>query len=290
MKIGIGLPSTIPHVSGSLIREWARLADQGPFSSLAVLDRLVYGNYEPLTTLAVAAGETRRIRLVTGVLLATLRNTGVLAKQTASLDVLSDGRLTLGLGIGAREDDFQAAPAPFQGRGKRFEQQLDMLTRLWAGKPVDEQTGPVGPPSVQPGGPEVLIGGWTPAAIGRLQRWGNGYIAGGNDVQQVSQCFQLAQEAWQQAGRTGKPRLVVCASYALGPDAASRFTAPLLDYYAFMGPMAEMVALSVPSSPEALKENIRAFEAIGTDELLLMPWIPELEQVHLLAECVTQLY
>lgn len=290
MKIGIGLPSTIPNVSGSLIREWARLADEGPFSSLAVLDRLVYGNYEPLAALAVAAGETRRIRLVTGVLLATLRNTSVLAKQTATLDVLSDGRLTLGLGIGGREDDFRAAPASFQDRGKRFEQQLNTLTRLWSGQMMDEQTGAIGPSSVQPGGPEILIGGWMPPAIKRLERWGNGYIAGGNDVQQVNQCFHLAKESWQRAGRQGKPRLVVCASYGLGPDAASRLATPVLDYYSFMGPMAQMVAQSVPSTPEALKANICAFEEIGTDELLLMPWIPELDQVHLLAECLTQLF
>src|SRR5579872_29370 len=113
MKIGIGLPSTIPGVSGTLVRKWARLAEDGPFSSLAVLDRLVYGNYDPLTTLAVVAGETRRIRLMTAVLLAPLRNVSVLAKQTASLDALSDGRLTLGMGVGGREDDYRAASAPF---------------------------------------------------------------------------------------------------------------------------------------------------------------------------------
>jgi alkanesulfonate monooxygenase SsuD/methylene tetrahydromethanopterin reductase-like flavin-dependent oxidoreductase (luciferase family) len=286
MKIGIGLPSTIPNVSGSLIREWARLADVGPFSSLAVLDRLVYKDFEALMTLAVAAGETQRIRLMAGVLLAPLRNTGVLAKQTASLDVLSNGRLTLGLGIGGREDDYRAASVSFHTRGKRFEQQLELMTRLWSGQSVDEQTGPIGPAPVQPGGPEVLIGAFAPAAISRLGRWGNGYIAGGGDLQQINECFRLAEAAWQRAGRPGKPRLVAETYYGLGPESASRSAVYILDYHAPLGPMAQQMARFVLSSPKAVRAGIQAFEELGTDELVLMPCIPELDQVRMLAECL----
>jgi alkanesulfonate monooxygenase SsuD/methylene tetrahydromethanopterin reductase-like flavin-dependent oxidoreductase (luciferase family) len=286
MKIGIGLPATIPNVSGSLIREWARLADEGPFSSLAVLDRLVYGNYDPLMTLAVVAGETRRIRLMTSVLLAPLRNASMLAKQTASLDVLSNGRLTLGLGVGIREDDYRAASVSFHSRGKRFEQQLEQLMWLWAGQPVDEQTGSIGPAPVQPAGPEILIGAYAPAAIGRLARWGNGYIAAGNTPQQVSPGFRLAEESWQRAGNPGKPRLVACVTYGLGQNAVAHSTAYLLDFYAFLGPMAQQMTLSVPCSRGAVRESIQTFEEIGTDELVFIPCIPELDQVRLLAECL----
>lgn len=286
MKIGIALPSAIPNASGSLLRDWARLADEGPFSSLAVVDRLVYGNFEALTALAVAAGLTQRIRLMTSVLLAPLRNTSVLAKQTASLDALSNGRLTLGFGVGDREDDYQAASISFHERGKRFEQQLELLTRLWAGEPVDEQTGPVGPPSVQPGGPEMLLGAYAPAALSRLERWGNGYLAGGSDAQFTNQFFRQAEASWQRGGRPGKPRLVVCGPYGLGPDAAARSAPYILDYYAYMGPMAPQIAATLPSSPEAVKATIRAFKEIGTDELVFIPCIPELDQVHRLMDCL----
>jgi alkanesulfonate monooxygenase SsuD/methylene tetrahydromethanopterin reductase-like flavin-dependent oxidoreductase (luciferase family) len=286
MKIGIGLPSTFPKVSGSLIRSWARLADAGSFSSLAVLDQLAYRDFEPLVTLAVAAGETRRIQLMTAVLLAPLRPTSLLAKATASLDVLSQGRLTLGLGIGTRKEDYHAASASFQRRGKRFEQQLEELTRLWSGQPVDEQTGPLGPAPVQPGGPEVLIGAFSPVAINRLERWGHGYLSGGGDLQQIASCFRLAEAAWQRGGKAGRPRLVSLANFGLGRDAAARSIAYLLEYHASLGPMAHQMAKFVLSSPAEIKANIRAFTDIGADELILMPCIPELDQVRMLADCL----
>ncbi len=285
MKIGIGLPSTIPNVSGSLIRDWAVRADEGPFSSLGTIDRLVYGNVEPLITLATAAGMTQRIRLMTGVLLAPLRNVGMLAKQAASLDMLSNGRLTLGLGIGGREDDFRAAPASFQDRGRRFERQLALLTRIWSGQPVDDETGPIGPKPVQQGGPEVLIGGHTPAAISRVGRWGNGYVASG-PPDQVNGAFRQAEEDWRKAGKSGAPRLVAIAYYGLGTSAAERAATYILDYYAFMGPMAQYIAGSVLTTPDAIKAASQAFADIGADELVLNPCIPELDQVARLADII----
>jgi alkanesulfonate monooxygenase SsuD/methylene tetrahydromethanopterin reductase-like flavin-dependent oxidoreductase (luciferase family) len=146
MDIAIGLPATIPGTSGSLVLEWAKQADSGPFSSLGILDRMVYPNYEPLITLAAAAAVTSRVRLMTTVLLAPLRRAGVLAKQAATIDALSGGRLTLGLGVGGREDDFNAAPASFYDRAARFEEQLDLMKRIWSGEPVSDEAGPVGPP------------------------------------------------------------------------------------------------------------------------------------------------
>src|ERR671933_1535040 len=109
MDIGIGLPATIPGTRGPLILDWAKQADSGPFSSLAILDRLVYPNYEPLITLAAAAAVTDRVRLMPTVLLAPLRGAGVLAKQAATIDALSGGRLTFGLGVGASEEDLNLA-------------------------------------------------------------------------------------------------------------------------------------------------------------------------------------
>src|SRR5947207_3034615 len=127
MEIGIGLPMWLKGATPAFLLDWAQRAEAGPFSSLGTLDRVAYHNFEPLTMYAAVAATTKRIRLTTSVLLATTRNAGILAKQAATVDAISGGRLTLGLGIGGREDDFKAAPEPFRGRGRRFEEQLDVM-------------------------------------------------------------------------------------------------------------------------------------------------------------------
>jgi alkanesulfonate monooxygenase SsuD/methylene tetrahydromethanopterin reductase-like flavin-dependent oxidoreductase (luciferase family) len=286
MKIGIGLPATIPGIEGRRILDWAKQADSGPFSSLTILDRLVYPNYESLITLAAVAGATQRIRLMTTVLLAPLRNPALLAKQAASLDALSGGRLTLGLGIGARQDDYIATSVPFKRRGKLFDEQLETLQHIWSGQPFGDNIGPIGPKPAQPGGPEILIGGYSPAAIQRVGRWGNGFIAGGRDPQGTQQFFQLAEETWKAAGRPGKPRLVGCFYYALGPDAKERGGAYLRNYYSMLGPMVETMINNLLTTIEAIKQRIQAYADIGADELILWPTTPDLEQLDQVAELV----
>ena len=284
MKIGIGLPSTIPGTEGTRILDWAKKADSTSFSSLSILDRLVYPNYESLITLAAVAGVTQRIRLITTVLLAPLRNPVLLAKQAASLDALSGGRLTLGLGIGGREDDYQAAAVPFKKRGKLFDEELEILTKVWSGQPLNDTIGPIGPNPCQSKGPEILIGGYSPASIQRVGRWGNGFIAGGRDPKGTQQFFQLAQETWKGAGRPGKPRLVGCFYYALGPDAKERAGAYLRNYYSFIGPMVDGMINSLPLTTDAIKGRIQAYEEIGADEVIIWPCTPDLEQFDQLAE------
>jgi alkanesulfonate monooxygenase SsuD/methylene tetrahydromethanopterin reductase-like flavin-dependent oxidoreductase (luciferase family) len=286
MQIGIGLPGTIPGVQGNLIFDWARKADSGPFSSLATLDRLVYPNYESLATLAAVSGVTQRVRLLTSILIAPLHNAGMLAKQAASIDALSGGRLTLGLGVGGREDDFRAAPAPFHERGKLFDEQLNVMQCAWTGQPLGNDIGPLGPPPVQQGGPEILIGGNSPAALKRSAHWGNGFISGGGGPPMAQQSYKLVEETWQKAGRSGKPRFVACAYFGLGPNATEGINAYIKHYYSFLGPIADMIAGSTPSTPEAIKGAFQAFADIGVDEFVLWPCIPSLDQVDRLAELV----
>jgi alkanesulfonate monooxygenase SsuD/methylene tetrahydromethanopterin reductase-like flavin-dependent oxidoreductase (luciferase family) len=286
MDIGIGLPATIPGTSGSLVLDWARRADSGPFSSLGILDRLVYPNYEPMITLSAAAAVTERIRVMSTILIAPLRRGGVLAKQVATLDALSGGRLTLGVGVGSREDDFRVAPASFHEHARSFEEQLEVMRRVWSGQGVSDEVGPMGPPPARPGGPELLIGGYTPAAIRRVGRWGDGFISGGiPDPEQVRQMFDVAEESWRAEGREGRPRLVACLYYALGPN-ADRGGDYIRDYYSYFGPAADDMARSIPSSPETIEGLIRGLGDVGADEVVCWPTVAELEQVDRLAELV----
>src|SRR3954468_14132061 len=125
MDVGIGLPATIAGVERQQLLEWARRAEARGFSSLGTIDRLVYGNYEPLIALAAAAAVTERIRLATTILIGPYRANGALvAKQAASVDRLSGGRLVLGVAVGGREDDYQVSGVDFHTRGRRFEEML----------------------------------------------------------------------------------------------------------------------------------------------------------------------
>ena len=152
MRIALGLPSRIVGASGELMLEWATRADRGPFSSLVVTDRVVSQALEPLAVLAIAAGATKRVRLMTSVVIGPTRETTLLARQTATIDALSGGRLSLGVGIGVRENDYLATGFEFHRRGRRVDEQLPLLRRLWAGEALSKEVGPIGPPSARPGG------------------------------------------------------------------------------------------------------------------------------------------
>src|SRR6478672_11347332 len=135
MDIGIGLPNAVRGVARDGIVEWARRAEAAGFSSLGTIDRIAYANYESLIALAAAAAVTERIRLVTDIMIAPLRaNTALLAKQSATIDNLSGGRLVLGLAPGGREDDYTLSGVDFHRRGRLFDEQLEALPRLWAGE------------------------------------------------------------------------------------------------------------------------------------------------------------
>src|SRR5919198_1765945 len=177
MEIGIGLPTAVPGVGRAGIVEWARRAEAAGFASLGTIDRIVYDNYESLIALAAAAAVTERIRLTTDIMIAPLRrNTALLAKQAATLDHLSGGRLELGLAPGGRQDDYEISGVDFHRRGRIFDAQLEELDRMWRGE------GGVGPPPAH-GRPSLLIGGTSPAAFRRVARHGDGWTSGGGGVE-----------------------------------------------------------------------------------------------------------
>ncbi|HEY3260654.1 MAG TPA: LLM class flavin-dependent oxidoreductase [Pseudonocardiaceae bacterium] len=279
MEIGIGLPATIPNVEGRQVLDWARRADQRGFATLGVIDRVVYGNYEPLIALAAAAGVTERIRLTSTVLLATLRtNYALFAKQAASLDRLSGGRLVLGLSVGGREDDFQVSGVDMHSRGRIMDALLERSTAVWRG-----ELG-VGPAPASPGGPRLLIGGATPASFRRVAKYGIGWIMGGGSPEHLAQGAAAVREAWAAAGRQGAPRLAALAYYALGPNARGAADSYLHDYYGFLGPTADFIAGAALVTAEQVKGAIEAFDEAGCDELVLFPCDPDVSQVDQLAD------
>ncbi len=280
MKIGIGSPAAIPWVKPADILEWARRADAGPFSSMGIIDRLSFPNYEPLIALTAAAAVTKRIRLMTTVLLVPLRNTAVLAKQVATLDALSGGRFTLGMGVGARDDDYRAAQVPFEHRGRRLVQAVERMKRIWSGQPVEEGVGVIGPAPVQKGGPELLLGGYSEPAVRRVGQRADGYIAGGGaDPARAKQLYQVAMESWQKYNRTGRPRFVGAIYVALGPqEVVQKGVEYMASYY---GP-----GRPPRSNPQEIIDLAKSFADTGMDELILWATVPDPDQVDRFAELI----
>lgn len=260
---------------------WAELADRGPFSSLGVLDRVVFDSFDPFLSLAAAAAVTERIALVTMVVIGPLRRAGLLAKQAASVDALAGGRLVLGLSIGAREDDYAAAAVPRVDRGDRFSRQLVELRDAW-------ESDRLAPRGRDGEGPPLLIGGLSGPSFARMARSGDGYVHGGGPPRAFASAASRALAAWEDFERPGRPELWGQSYFALGEDALAAGERYLLDYYAFTGPFAERIAAMNLTSPRAVLDHLRGYDEAGCDELVLLPTVASLDQVERLAETLAR--
>lgn len=283
MQIGIGLPATISGTEGHEIVRWARRAEERGFSSLGVIDRIVYGNYEPFIALAAAAAVTERIRLATTILLAPSRiSAALVAKQAASVDRLSGGRLVLGMAVGGRPDDYAAVGVSMGDRGARFDAMLEEMERIWAGESRGT-AGAIGPRPPK-GRPEVIIGGTSDASFRRVARYGSGWIAGGAAPDTVGDLAERAKAEWARQGRDGSPRVLALAYFSLGPRARENARGYLSDYYGFMGVDPDMAEGMALTDPGEVRRRLDAFAAAGCDELVCFPCSAELDQVDLLAD------
>ena len=282
MDISIGIPNSVPGATGKSLLEWARRADAAGFRSLASIGAVSYPTYEELTLFAAAGAVTERIRFLTNVLITPARSAAELAKQAATVDQISNGRLTLGLGAGWREADFILNGRDFEGRGAAFDRILADLHRSWNGEALDEAARPASPAPVQSPIP-IMIGGTTKAAIKRVVEHGVGWTAGGMPPDAVAEFGQQVREAWTTAGKEGEPHIAALVYFGLG-DTEDQSRNNLLDYYKPMGDeIAGMIAGGALRSPDAISGAIAAYEAAGVDELVLDPTVPDPDQVDLLA-------
>lgn len=300
MRVGIGLPTTTPTTSragdGRWLVDWARRAEEGPFTSLGVVDRTVYDSYDPMVSLAAAAAVTETVRLCTMIVIGPIRNTALLAKQAASIDAVSGGRLTLGLSIGARRDDYEAVGAEWRGRGRQLSEQVAAMRDIWedaeevygAEAPDTGETearkGAIGPVPASPGGPQVLVGGLSGASYLRAARYADGYVHGGGPPRAFASAAAKARAAWQDVGRPGEPTLWGQSYFALGdPEAGETY---MRDYYAFTGAFAERIAAGLLTDAKQVRDQIRGYEEGGCDELVLLPATSDPAELDRLADII----
>lgn len=289
MQLGMNLPVMVPGLDRGLILDWSRRVDAGPYASLAAGERITFPNPEILVTLSAAAAVTERVKLVFDVLVLPMHPAPLVAKQVATLDVLSGGRVVLGVGVGAREEDYRAAGAVLDGRRfARLDAQVALLRRAFAGeKVVEGALRPVEPLPVQPGGPPIWAGALGPRSIRRAAHWADG-LAGfsfGPSAEEIGTAFERARQAWAEAGRP-PPRLVTSFWFALGAGARAQLDAYLERYLAFLGPgVAAKLAPTVSvTSAAALRDAARRVADLGADELILVPTTSDPEEVDRVAD------
>jgi alkanesulfonate monooxygenase SsuD/methylene tetrahydromethanopterin reductase-like flavin-dependent oxidoreductase (luciferase family) len=285
MEIGIGLPTTIPGVKGDEVTEWARRADAAGFSSLGTIDRIVYPNYEPFVAYGAAAAVTERIRLTPSIAILPYRqNAALVAKQAATIHALSGGRLVLGAAVGGRADDYEASGVPMEGRGKRFEEMLAEIKRLWAGEERD-YAGGVGP-DVSGHPPSIVIGGHVEATFRRAARYGDGYIAGGGPPEALPEARAKVEAAFREAGREETPRVLSLTYFSLDDEPEVQIRRTIGHYYAFVPAYADAIVTATPKAADDVRERVRAYEEAGCDELIMFPASSDPEQVDKLAAAV----
>jgi alkanesulfonate monooxygenase SsuD/methylene tetrahydromethanopterin reductase-like flavin-dependent oxidoreductase (luciferase family) len=283
VQIAIGLPSTTLDVPGRLLVDWARRAQERGFASLATIDRVGYPSYDSLTALTAAAAVTDRIGLLTNILLEPAYDPVLLAKVTASLDQISEGRLTLGVGVGGRPDDYELTGRPFAERGRRLDSDLELLHRAWAGEPLPGSNFPVAPTTTG-GRIPLLIGGEARRAAPRAARWQAGYTLGGAPPEMAAGALQEFKTLYREAGGSGDPRIVVLTYFSLGDDHVEESLHNLRTYYGFLGDWAEAIATGAVRTAREVRDRAAAFEELGVDELVFDPTVASLDQVDRLAD------
>ncbi len=283
MRIGVGLPNTIPNTPGPRLAEWARHAEELGFSTLATVGRLVFPTYDEIQALSVAAAVTERIELLSNVSIGPVYDAAFLAKAAAGLDQISEGRFVLGLGPGWRDEDYRIAGKEYAGRGRQLEELIEFMQRAWRGEIPGGATKKLTPTPVNGEAVPIAIGGHSEVAFTRAAKYGIGWTAGGASPDDVIGFNESTRAAWAKAGREGAPKLWALTYFSLGESAREVATTYLSDYYGDWGPG---MAQQIPADADAIQGALGAFEAAGTDVFIFNPVRSDMRELDLLAEAL----
>jgi probable F420-dependent oxidoreductase len=229
MRIGFGAPVSGIWATPDNLASVAASAEAAGYASLWTFQRLIvpegsamdpvyHSVLDPMVALGFLAGATQRIRLGVAVLNMPYLAPSYLAKMAATADVLSRGRLDLGLGIGWMPEEFTAADATTAHRGARTAEYLEVLRRAWAdgvtefsGRFYQVPPGRTAPKPVQRPGPPILLAGGVPAALQRAGRLADGWVtASRQDLSRIADGIALVRGAAEEAGRDPAAIRIVC--------------------------------------------------------------------------------
>jgi alkanesulfonate monooxygenase SsuD/methylene tetrahydromethanopterin reductase-like flavin-dependent oxidoreductase (luciferase family) len=291
MRVGVWMPNAMPFgLERSFFLDWVRLADDAGFDTLSTVDRPNYDMWDPLVSLAAAAAVTERIRLATITLPLPNRNEVLVAKQAAVIDRLSGGRLTLGVSLGSRPDDYQVFGATLEHRVTRFRQQIASLRRVWAeARLSDREHGVLGPPPIQDPGPPIWLGALSERGRQRAVELADGFIFGG--AAHLSTIGPAIQGLRPQVAERGKPDFSFNAVAFIAIGGEREFAEAVAHherYYPVLPVPAEQAIHHGPIGK--IKDVVAEYAASGLDLLVLMPEVRSLRQLALLSDHVLPEY
>jgi alkanesulfonate monooxygenase SsuD/methylene tetrahydromethanopterin reductase-like flavin-dependent oxidoreductase (luciferase family) len=284
MDFGVSLPYLVPPQREQVLGCARRVDQSGRFSYLAMGDSITFVNGDQIAMLAAAAAVTERVRLITHVLVLPLAPPAVVAKQTATIDVLSEGRLSLVFGAGGRLPDYELLGEPVELRFRELDKRVAEVRRLWTGVPPLEGAEPVGPQPFQTDGPPVYWGGISQKTMARAAHWADGYAGFTLDanLEQISERVATVLRVWE-AARRPRPLLMTSFFFRLGEDAEARLRAMVAPYLGRLAPQFMVDRLTL-HSPDAVKRAIENVERAGFDSLTFIPTTGDLAELDRLDE------
>jgi probable F420-dependent oxidoreductase len=306
VRISVGLPQLLEDDGVGIVRRFAARAEELGFAGLWTMDSVPGSatsrmrSLEGLHDLTVAAVVTQTIRLGVAVIVLPERQPGLLARELATIDQISGGRLIVGVGVGRNDPATGSLGFPVERRVLRFRENLEVMRRLWAGDDVSHDGElyrfagvNVEPKPVQRPGPPVWFGAGAPPALRRAAELGDGWMGAGSSASaDFPGQAKLLTDALREAGRDPAAfpfgKRVYIAVEDTAERARERLTPRLDAFYAAPG-ITERVAVCGPA--EACAEQLRELVAAGAEELLLNPFYDydeQLEKLVEVAELVTQ--
>lgn len=287
MKVGLCIPYMKRDYDRERILTWARKIDQGPFDSLSCGERITGYTYEMRILLAACAAVTERVRIIPSLYVLPMHSSVLTAKELATLDVLSNGRVAATVGVGGRENDYRAVGASFANRHERMDQQVAEMRAIWRGEPPFEGADEVGPRPVQGEQLPLYAGAMGPKAMARASKWAQGVYAFSmnGERHEMEHMFNMAREAWKASGREDKPYLIGGFWYSLAPEAKEQLHQYVYDYLKIAD---EKVARSLAASmtrhtQEAVREGLENMRAAGADEVFLVPATAHYDEIDRVA-------
>ena len=294
-NIGLAWVNPAPLTKPENVVNFAKKCEAMGCHSMWTIDRIVYDNLEPLTVLAAAAGATQKIRLGTSVLLANLRHPSHVAKIISTLDFISNGRLTVGLGFGSRENDYKAVEIPYEHRGSRAVEQVQLMKRLWTednvthkGRFYNVENLTVGPKPIQKPHPPIWTGGGTEVALKRAGTWADGFICGSSAIPDFPATWEKISGYAKAAGRDPNKINKAGLTFMAIDDDQNKAVKTVEDYVMrYYGRLrADVANTSLVGSPSAVVDRIGAFLSKGLDTLIIGLADPDPRQLDLFGDQV----